>query len=196
MKSIINQRNANVSEVTGIVNSEKSKHESAKGLHKLLVNELKQIYWTEEEIEKGFNKMIKHVSAYELADELAKHHDIIKVHQVLIEEVFLRINEKVEDAKSKPMEILLKEADILLEETKKGITRDAGIISSVVKIELYQIATYNVVCFFVRTMGDNEVAGLLHEILNQKNEKFEKLSQIVDSIELEQVDAENQIIGF
>jgi ferritin-like metal-binding protein YciE len=196
MKSIIDHPIENGTEVTGKVNSEKRKHDSAKGMHKLLVNELKQIYWTEEETKKGLNKMIKHVSAYELADELANHHDIIKEQQGLIEEVFLRIDEKVEDEKSKPVEILLKEADILLEKTKKGITKDAGIISSVVKIELYEIATYNVACFFARTMGDREVAAVLHKILDQKNEKFEKLSQIVESIELEQVDAENQKIDF
>jgi hypothetical protein len=32
------------------------------------VNELKEIYWSEEELKKGLNKMIKHVSAFELAD--------------------------------------------------------------------------------------------------------------------------------
>jgi ferritin-like metal-binding protein YciE len=192
MKSIVSESIENESQIKGKVNSEKRKSETAKGLHKLFVNELKEIYWSEEEIKKGLNKMIKHTGAYELADELTIYHDVIKEHQKLIEEVFLLINEKVEDVKCKPMEILLKEADTLLEETKKGIVRDAGIISSVTKIELYQIATYNVVCFFVRTMGDHDVAGLLHKILDQKKVNFEKLSQIIDSIELKRVDAENQ----
>jgi ferritin-like metal-binding protein YciE len=192
MKSIVSESIENESQIKGKVNSEKRKSETAKGLHKLFVNELKEIYWSEEEIKKGLNKMIKHTGAYELADELTIYHDVIKEHQKLIEEVFLLINEKVEDVKCKPMEILLKEADTLLEETKKGIVRDAGIISSVAKIELYQIATYNVVCFFVRTMGDHDVAGLLHKILDQKKVNFEKLSQIIDSIELKRVDAENQ----
>jgi len=196
MKSIISESIENESQIKGKVNSEKKKSDAVKGLHKLFVNELKEIHWAEEEIKKVLNKMIKHTGAYELADELTIYHDVIKEHQKLIEEVFLLINEKVENVKCKPVEILIKDADILLEETKKGIVRDAGIISTVVKLELYQIATYNVVCFFSRTMGDNDAAVLLHKILDQKNEYFEKLSQIVDSIELEQIDVENQKIDF
>src|SRR5450432_184047 len=119
MKSIVSESIENDSQIKGKVNSEKRKSEAAKGLHKLFVNELKEIYWSEEEIKKGLNKMIKHTGAYELADELTIYHDVIKEHQKLIEEVFLLINEKVEDVKCKPMEILLKEADTLLEETKK-----------------------------------------------------------------------------
>jgi len=196
MKSIISESIENESQIKGKVNSEKKKSDAVKGLHKLFVNELKEIHWAEEEIKKVLNKMIKHTGAYELADELTIYHDVIKEHQKLIEEVFLLINEKVENVKCKPVEILIKDADILLEETKKGIVRDAGIISTVVKLELYQIATYNVVCFFSRTMGDNDAAVLLHKILDQKNEYFEKLSQIVDSIELEQIDVEYQKIDF
>jgi|SRR5450432_2052873 ferritin-like metal-binding protein YciE len=196
MKSIISESIENESQIKGKVNSKKKKSDAVKGLHKLFVNELKEIHWAEEEIKKVLNKMIKHTGAYELADELTIYHDVIKEHQKLIEEVFLLINEKVENVKCKPVEILIKDADILLEETKKGIVRDAGIISTVVKLELYQIATYNVVCFFSRTMGDNDAAVLLHKILDQKNEYFEKLSQIVDSIELEQIDVEYQKIDF
>jgi ferritin-like metal-binding protein YciE len=196
MKSIISQSNENGIQIEGKINSDKENSDAYKGIHKLFVNELKEIYWTEEEIKKCINKMIKRVSAFELADELTIYHDVIKEHKTLIEEVFLRMDEKVEGEKCKPMEILLKEADILLEETKKGIARDAGIISSIVKFELYQIATYNVACFFVRTMGDNDTARLLHKILDHKNDIFEKLSQIIDSIELERVDAENQKIDF
>jgi ferritin-like metal-binding protein YciE len=192
MKSITSDSTENGTQIKGKVNLEKKKSDAIKGLHKLFVNELKEIYWAEEEIKKGLNKMIKHASVYELTDELTIYHDVIKEHQTLIEEVFLLIDEKVEKVKCKPMEILLGEVEILLEETKKGIVRDAEIISSVVKIELYQIATYNVVCFFVRTMGEHDAATLLHKILDQKNENFEKLSQIIDSIELERDDVENQ----
>ena len=196
MKSIISESSENGIQIKGKVNSEKRKSDSVKGLRKLFVNELKEIYWAEKEVKKTLNKMNKHASAYELADELSIYHDVINEHQTLIEEVFLQMDEKAEDFKCKPMEIFLREADILLEETKKGITRDAGIISSVIKLELYQIATYNIVCFFARTMGNNDTAALLHKILDQKNKIFEKLSQMVDSIELERADAENQKIDF
>jgi ferritin-like metal-binding protein YciE len=196
MKSTISESFENETQIKAKENSEIMKFDAVKEMHKLFVNELNEIYWSEEEIKKGFKKMIKHASAYELVDQLTIYHDAIRDQQTLVEEVFLQIDVKMEEVKCKPIEILLKEADILLEETKKGIARDAGIISSALKIGLYQIASYNIVCFFARTMGENDAAELLNKILDHKKVNAEKLSQIVDSIELERLDAENQKIDF
>jgi ferritin-like metal-binding protein YciE len=166
------------------------------GLHKLFVSELKEIYWAEKEIKKCVNKMIRHAGAFEIADELTSIHEVSKEHQIMIEEVFLHIDEKAMDAKCMFLELLIRDTEIFLEETKKGIVRDAGIISSLLKIELYQIASYSAACFFARTTGGKDSAGLLNTILDQKNKNFEKLSQIVDSIELEKLAADNQKINF
>ena len=163
--------------------SEKVNTNKIKGLYKLLVSELKEIYWTENEVKKCFHQMIKHTSSVELSDELTRHLDIVEEQKTILAEVFLLVDEKLEDHASKPIEVFLKEADIFLDETKKGITRDAGIISLAVKIELYQIASYRVLCFFAKMLAENNAGRLLRKNLDQKEEYFEKLSQLIDSLE-------------
>jgi ferritin-like metal-binding protein YciE len=170
--------------------SEKANTNKIKGLYKLLVNELKEVYWAEDEVKKCFRQMIKHTSSLELSDELTRHFDIVEEQKTILGEVFLLIDEKVEDHTCKPIEVLLKEADIFLDETKKGITRDAAIISLVVKIELYQIASYSVLCFFAKMLSENNAGRLLRKNLDQKEEYFEKLSQLIDSMEPATVQAE------
>jgi ferritin-like metal-binding protein YciE len=196
MKSINGESTENRTQVIGELNSEKKKPEAVKALYKLFVNDLKEIYWAEKEIKKCLNKIVKHASAFEIADELTSYHEVVNEHKILIEEVFLHIDEKAEDARCKFIEFLIDDTEDFLEETKKGVVRDAGIISYLLKIELYQIATYSAACFYARTLEDKNAADLLNTILDQKNKNFEKLSQIVDSIELERVDAGNQNINF
>ena len=83
------------------------------------------------------------------------------------------------------MEGLIKEAGGIMEETKEGTVRDAGIISAGQKVEHYEIATYSSLCSFAKTLGEDTVASLLQETLDEENEANEKLSEIAESMQLE-----------
>src|SRR5664279_3279084 len=83
------------------INSEKAGSNKIKGLYKLLVSELKNIYWAEDEVKKGIRQMIKHSSSRELADELTRHIDIVEEQKKILEEVFLLVDEKAEGLKCK-----------------------------------------------------------------------------------------------
>jgi len=78
--------------------------DSVKGLRNLFVDELKEIYWSEAAIKRPLHKMIKHTSSDELMNELTKHLEAIKQHQLRLEEVFLIIDEKIEVVKSKAVD--------------------------------------------------------------------------------------------
>ena len=156
-----------------------------KGLRKLFVDELKEIYWAEGSFKQVLHKMIKHSSAFELRDELNRQLEFIDDHQMKIGEVLLIIGEKSEGVKSKAVEGLIKEAEKTMDETKKGLVKDAGIISSAFKIIYYETATLGVLCFYARTLGEDVAAGILHKSLRQENDASEKLSQLIESISLE-----------
>ena len=168
-----------------ILRSENS--EIIRGLRNLFVDELNEIYWSETAIKKTIHKMLKHTSSDELMNELTKHLEAVKQHQLLLEEVFQNIGEKLEVVKSKGIEGLIKEVEATMAETKKGILRDAGIISAALKIKHYGIATYGMLCFYARALGETDAAVLLHTTLVQEKEANEKLSQIIESMKVEMV---------
>lgn len=56
------------------------------------------------------------------------------------------------------------------ERTEHGAVRDAGIIAASQKIEYYEIATYGTLVAFTKTLGEDEAARLLEQILNEEKE--------------------------
>ena len=79
------------------------------------------------------------------------------------------------------MEGLTKEAEEIMDSTAEGVVRDAGIISAAQKVEHYEIASYGTLCAFAKTLGEDEVADLLEQTLNEEKEADETLSGIAES---------------
>ena len=167
-----------------------AKPDAAQGLRELFIDELKDIYWAEKELTKAIPKMIKNASSEELIEALTSHLEETKTHVSRIEEVFSSIGEKAVAKKCEAMAGLTKEAGEIMEDTEKGVVRDAGIILAGQKVEHYEIATYGTLASFARILGEEEAASLLEETLEEEKVADEKLSQISDSINVEAADEE------
>lgn len=160
---------------------EKSESDVAQGLRELFVEELKDIYWAEKALTKAIPKMIKNASSDELVEALTGHLDVTVEQVTRLEEVFSSIGEKPQAKKCEAMDGLIKEAGEIMQNTEKGMVRDAGIILAGQKVEHYEIATYGTLCSFAKTLGEDEAASLLEETLNEEKEADEKLSEIAES---------------
>jgi ferritin-like metal-binding protein YciE len=183
-----NQKQTKANKVT-------AKSDAAQGLHDLLVDELKDIYWCEKELVKALPKMMKNATADELAEALTSHLEETKEQVTRLEEVFASIDEKAEAKKCEAMEGLIKEAEEIMESTKQGAVRDAGIISAAQKVEHYEIATYGTLCAFAKILGHDTAVDLLEETLIEEKEADETLTAIAESsinIEAANRDAENE----
>jgi ferritin-like metal-binding protein YciE len=76
-------------------------------------------------------------------------------------------------------------------EADKGAMRDAGIIAAAQKVEHYEIASYGTLRQFAETLGEDEAASLLQEILEEEKGADEKLSEIaMSAVNLEAVEEE------
>lgn len=157
------------------------KPDVAHGLRKLFVDELKDIYWAEKALTKAIPKMIKNATSVELVEALTDHLEVTKEHVTRLEEVFYSLNEKALVKKCAAMEGLIKEAGEIMESTEKGVVRDAGIISAAQKVEHYEIATYGTLRAFAKTLGEDAVADLFQETLDQEREADERLTEIAES---------------
>ncbi len=162
-------------------NADESEHKIAQGLRCLLVDELQNIYWAEKAHIKAISKMIKNATADVLVEALTRNFNVTKEHITRLKEVFSLIGEKAETKKCKAMSGLIREAKEIMKKTKAGMVRDVGIILAVQKVEHYEIATYGTLCSFAKTLGEINVASLLHETLDQGKAASKKLSEIADS---------------
>ena len=163
----------------------KAKSGVAKGLHDLFVDELKDIYWAEQALLKALPKMIENATAPELIKALTGHLEVTKGHVARAEGVFKSLGVKAEAKKCEAMTGLIKEAEEIMQNTEKGVVRDAGIISAGHKVEHYEIATYTTLSAFATTLGETEAVTLLQQTLGEEKEADDTLSKIAETIDVQ-----------
>lgn len=66
------------------------------------------------------------------------------------------------------MKGVLEEGSEVLEDTEKGIVRDAALISACQRVEHYEMAGYGSARDFAKLLGQKEVAALLEETLAEE----------------------------
>jgi ferritin-like metal-binding protein YciE len=151
-------------------------------LKELFVDELKDIYWAEKHLMKALPKMRKAATSEELATAFEEHLAQTENQVARIEEVFELLDMPARAKKCEAMDGLVKEAQNIMDELPKGTAvRDAGLIISAQKVEHYEIAAYGSLVQLAKTMGENEIADILYETLEEEKETDEKLTEIAES---------------
>ena len=151
------------------------------GFRDLFEDELKDIYWAEKALTKAIPKMVKNTTTPDFAQALEDHLEETKGHVDCLEEAFQMLGKAARAKKCEAMDGLIKEAEEIMEDTPEGIVRDAGIISAGQKVEHYEIATYGTLCAFAKTLGEDEVASLLQQTLEEEKVANEKSTDIAES---------------
>jgi ferritin-like metal-binding protein YciE len=145
------------------------------------IDELKDIYWAEKHLLKVLPKMQKAATSDELIKAFADHLEATKGHVSKLEQVFQKLKEKPQAKKCDAMEGLAKEGEGIIEDTEAGtMIRDAGLILAAQKVEHYEIATYGGLAQIARTIGEDEVADLLEENLQEEKEADQLLTAIAE----------------
>jgi ferritin-like metal-binding protein YciE len=150
-------------------------------LMELFEDELKDIYWAEKALTKALPKMAKKASAPELVQAIQNHLKETEQQVQKVERVFEAIGKKPQAKKCEAMAGLVKEGEEIIKDTEKGPQRDAGIISAGQKVEHYEIATYGTLCTFASTLGLNDAAQILQEILEEEKNADAKLTEVAES---------------
>lgn len=150
-------------------------------LMELFENELKDIYWAEKALTKALPKMAKNASSSELVEAIENHLQETEAQIERLEQVFQLIDKKAVAKKCEAMAGLIKEGEEIMKDTEKGPQRDAGIISAAQKVEHYEIATYGTLRTFAQTLGLDEAAGILDEILEEEKTADSTLTEIAVS---------------
>ena len=164
------------------IGKSRSTEESNSQLEKFFHDQLKDIYWAEKHLTKALPKMAKATTTEDLKDAIDDHLAQTEEHVERLEQVFEKLGKKPQAKKCEAMEGLVKEGESCVEETEDGsMTRDAAIIMSAQKVEHYEIATYGTLVQLAKTMGQDEIAGILATTLEEEKQTDENLTALAES---------------
>ena len=137
-------------------------------LEELLVDELKDLYSAEKQIVRALPKIIKAVSTPELQHGLSNHLEETKGQVVRLEKIGEILGKKMTGKTCVGMKGVLEEGSEVLEDTDKGIVRDAALISACQRVEHYEMAGYGSAKDFAKQLGQSEIASLLNDTLEEE----------------------------
>lgn len=137
-------------------------------LDELLVDELKDLYSAEKQIIRALPKIIKAVSTPALQQGLANHLEETKGQVARLEKIGEILGKKMSGKTCAGMKGVLEEGSEVLDDTQRGLVRDAALISACQRVEHYEMAGYGSAREFAKLLGRNEVAALLDETLAEE----------------------------
>ena len=151
-------------------------------LEKFFHDQVKDLYWAEKHLTKALPKMQKAATTEELKSAIEDHLAQTEGHVEKLEQVFELLGKKPQAKKCDGMEGLVTEGEHAVEETEDGsMTRDAAIIMAAQKVEHYEISGYGTMVQLAKTMGNEEIAGILESILEEEKETDQLLTSLAET---------------
>ena len=153
---------------------------SMDSLQTLFENELKDIYNAEKQLVTALPRIAKASTSPQLRDAITSHLRETEGHVSRLERIFKSLDLPARGKKCKGMEGLIEEGKEILEEEGEGEVIDAALISAAQRVEHYEIAAYGCLITFAQTLGHDDAAGLLEQILSEEEAADEKLTQLAE----------------
>ncbi|REC60773.1 hypothetical protein DRF65_19380 [Chryseobacterium pennae] len=157
-----------------------AKKNAAKELRDLFEDGMKDIYWAEKALVKALPKMFKNATDKKLKTAIENHLMETQIHVKRLEECFKSIKKRAQAKKCDAMQGLLDEGKSIMEETKPGSVRDAGIIAVAQKVEHYEIATYGTLAAYAKILKENVCLKNFLATLNEEKKCDKLLTKVAD----------------
>ena len=145
----------------------------------LFLHELGDVLYAERTLVKTLPKLQEEASDDELANGFGKHLEETRQHVKNLEEAFEALGEPVKAEKCPGIEGLKKEHDdFVANESPSPEVLDAFLTGAGARTEHYEIAAYEGLITTAEAMGEDEVARLLSENLEQEMAALETIKTI------------------
>lgn len=149
---------------------------------KLFHDQLKDIYYAEKKLVDALGKMQKTATSTKLASSIENHKQETEGQVERLEQIFGMLEVAARGKKCEAMEGLIEEGKEVMEDSKfDGMVKDAGIIISSQKIEHYEIASYGSLISLAKKMGNEEIADLLNQTLEEEKKTDKLLTKLAES---------------
>lgn len=151
--------------------------QTASGLQELFTDGIKDMYWAENHLVKNLPKMVSAAGKAELKTALANHLEQTVKHSDRLEKVLNLLGTKIQAKKCDSMEGLVMSGEHIIENTLAGSeARDTGIIMAALKVENFEITSYNGLIQLAATLGQSDVADILRQNLADEMEANKMLT--------------------
>ena len=162
--------------------SQQGSEESATYLQKFFSDQLKDIYYAEQELVKALPELKSAATTEELEDAIEDHIQQTRRHVKRLEKIFHMIGQRPEGKRCEAMDGLIKECKTIIRDTEENtMTRDAALIIATQKIEHYEIATYGGLVALALTMGLGRAADILDKSLAEEMDTDQMLTDIAEN---------------
>lgn len=151
-----------------------------RNMHKMMLDELRDIYSAETQITKALPKMARKASNPDLKAAFEHHLEETRGQIERLDRVFemLDTNARARGKKCEAMEGLVSEAKEIMDEDLDADAMDASLVAAAQKVEHYEIAGYGTICAWAKAMGHDDVAKSLAETLEEERATDEKLNKL------------------
>lgn len=149
-------------------------------LQDLYVDQLKDIYSAERQLEKALPKMAKAAQAPDVRQAFEQHLEQTKRQLDRLQQVFDKVGANPGRKKCVGMEGLIKETEEFLSQSVSPAVMDAGLIANAQRAEHYEIAAYGTVRTFANMMGQKEAATLLQQTLDEEAQTDKMLTSLAE----------------
>jgi len=163
-------------------------------LREVLADGVKDLYSAENLLVKALPKMAKGCNSEALRDALTHHLEETKGHVERLERVAEALDITPKGKTCKAMKGLIEEGQEILEKDGDPSAVDAAIICAAQKVEHYEIASYGSMRTFATLLGENEIADLFQQTLDEEGTADKKLTDVAES-GLNQEAAQNEMVG-
>ena len=148
----------------------------------LFLNELKELYGTEQHQLHVLPMLKKAVSSQKLSNLLASHLDDTRVQIGRLETIFKILGYSPEARTPEAILGITREAEMVIEGTlRETATRDAGIIVAAQKLEHYEITSYGSLAQHASTLDHDDVVEILELSLFEEKEADELLTAVAEN---------------
>ena len=147
------------------------------GLQDVMLDELRDLYSAENQLVKALPKLAKAAEDEELKQAFSDHLKETTGQVERLKQIFSLLEEKPTGKHCNGMEGLIEEGKEAIDEEEEGEAYDIGLIGAAARVEHYEIAGYTAAIAMAKGLGQDEVAELLEETLNEENTAREKLEE-------------------
>jgi ferritin-like metal-binding protein YciE len=149
-----------------------------KTLRDMLVTKIQALYDIESELVEALPKMAEGATNPDLKEAFRNHLDETRIHVQRLEEIFDLLGEEKEKLEVEAIRGLVKDGEWVIENTEEGDARDAAMIGAARYVEHYEMAGYLGAHEWAEALGEDKVAELLEETLEEEEGAEEKLSDL------------------
>lgn len=151
---------------------------ATKTMNDLLITFMQDIYYAERQILKALPKMAKASDNEELKDALMHHREETQGQVDRLQKAFEAMGKRARGQTCEAINGLIEEGEEIVEEFEVGPTRDAGILASAQAVEHYEMARYGTIIAWAKAVGNEDVARLMQETLEEEKKADTTLNQL------------------